>query len=77
MTRPDLDKIPGRPETDPLTDPERAWMRTYETSLNRRASVEEILTSVANGKRDLLSRDECQALAAKLGVPDDFTKAPV
>jgi len=68
----ETDKRPGRPEAGPLTDAERAWMRSYETSLNRRAAVEEVLFNVANGKRGPLTRDECRDLALKLGVPDDF-----
>jgi len=76
MERVDLDKKPGRPKTGPISEAERTWMRSYETSLNRRAAVEEVLTSVANGKRGPLSQDECRALAAKLGVPDDFTSPP-
>jgi len=68
----EVEKRPGRGETGPLTYAERAWMRSYEVSLNRRVAVEELLIAVANGKRDLLSREECRELAAKLGVPDDF-----
>lgn len=70
----DLDKRPGRQADGPLSDAERAWMRSYETSLNRRAAVEEVLIAVANGKRDLLTREECRGMAAKLGVPDNFTQ---
>lgn len=42
---------PGRGETGPVTDKERAWMRHYELSLNRRAEVEQALHDVANLKR--------------------------
>ncbi len=66
----ELDKRPARGETGPVTGKERDWMRSYEVSLNRRADVEDVLTSVANGKRGPLSQDECRELAAKLGVPD-------
>ncbi|MDB5596210.1 MAG: hypothetical protein JWM36_3171 [Hyphomicrobiales bacterium] len=35
----------------------------------RRAPIEETLLAVASGKRDLLTREECKAIAARLGVP--------
>jgi hypothetical protein len=57
-----------RPETGPVSDKERAWMRHYELSLNRRAEVEQVLFDVANGKRGALSIDECRTLAMKLGM---------
>lgn len=34
--------------------------------------VENALTQLATGKRDLLSPDECRKLALKLGVPDCY-----
>ena len=40
-------------------------------ALNRRAAVEQILLNVANGKRDMLTKDECRELAHKLGIPDE------
>jgi hypothetical protein len=40
--------------------------RNYGTSLNRRAEVESVLLNIANGKRPLLTPDECRALASKL-----------
>lgn len=58
----------ARGEIGPVTDKERAWMRHYELSLNRRAEVEQVLFDVANGKRDTLSTEECWALALKLGM---------
>ena len=47
----------------------RRWMDQYEKSLNARASAEQTLFDVANGKREALTRDECRELALKLGVP--------
>jgi hypothetical protein len=38
-------------------------------SLNRRAEVEQVLFDVAAGKRPMLTREECRALALKLGTP--------
>jgi hypothetical protein len=37
--------------------------------LNRRVEVENVLLSVASGKRQPLTPDECKALAYKLGMP--------
>ncbi len=71
----DLDKIPGRPNNGPLSPAERVAFRELEIALNRRAAVEEVLTSVANGKRGPLTPEECRALAAKLGTPPTFAKA--
>lgn len=58
----------GRGEEGPVTEQERAWMRHYELSLNRRAEVEQVLFNVANGKQEALTPDECRALALKLGM---------
>jgi len=52
-----------------LTSDERAWMRSYELSLNARAKVEQELIDCANGKRDLPDAEQCREWAAKLGVP--------
>lgn len=41
-------------------------------ALNRRAVVEQVLLDVANGKRDLPTREECRKLALKLGVPEEY-----
>lgn len=48
------------------------WCRDYEVSLNRRVDVSNVLGSVASGKRDLLTREECKELAAKLEVPVEW-----
>lgn len=37
--------------------------------LNRRVDVENVLLNVAAGKRPMLTREECRALALKLGTP--------
>lgn len=47
-------------------------IRNSGSELNRRVEVESVLLSVAAGKRDLLSKDECRQLAYKLGVPGEF-----
>lgn len=44
-------------------------IRSYAASLNRRVDVENVLFAVAAGKRPMLSREECRALALKLGTP--------
>lgn len=44
--------------------------RNHGKALNRRVDVENVLISVAQGKRDLLTREECQQLANKLGMTD-------
>lgn len=67
----DVDKMPGRPNNGPLSPAERVAFRDLELALNRRVAVEEVLTAVANGKRDLLTREECRGLALKLGVPGE------
>lgn len=46
--------------------------RDYGNRLNRSVDVESALLSVATGKRDPLSPDECRALAIKLGVPQCY-----
>lgn len=51
-------------EKDNLPD----WVWKF---LNRRVSVEEVLFSVANGNRPMLTKEECYDLAMKLGVPDN------
>jgi hypothetical protein len=45
------------------------FAKSWAKQLNRRVEVENVLFAVAAGKRDLLSRDECRALAYKLGNP--------
>lgn len=44
----------------------------YAKDLNKRAEVESVLWSVAAGKREALTKDECRQLALKLGVPDSY-----
>jgi hypothetical protein len=44
----------------------RLW-RNLDAMINRRVAVEVVLFDVANGKRALLTRDECRVLALKLG----------
>lgn len=44
------------------------FLRNHAKSLNRRVEVENVLAEVAAGKRPLLTRDECRALARKLGT---------
>lgn len=44
------------------------YLRTAAKGLNRRVDVENALAEVAAGKRPLLTRDECRALAVKLGT---------
>lgn len=48
--------------------------RNYGARLNRAVAVEEELIRVANGKRGLLTPDECRDLAIKLGVPDCYRR---
>jgi hypothetical protein len=51
-------------------------IRNSGDMLNRRVEVENVLLSVAKGKRPPLTPDECKALACKLGVPScEITKA--
>lgn len=42
--------------------------KEYATALNRRVEVEAVLIDIGAGKRDLPTREECAALAIKLGV---------
>jgi len=44
------------------------FARSWAASLNRRVEVENTLMEVATGKRPILTREECRALACKLGV---------
>jgi hypothetical protein len=44
-------------------------IRSYASRLNRCVEVENVLFAVAAGKRPMLTRDECRALAMKLGTP--------
>ena len=44
------------------------FMRSHYKSLSRRVDVENTLLDVANKKRDILTREECRALALKLGT---------
>ncbi|MCP1675495.1 hypothetical protein J2T57_002645 [Natronocella acetinitrilica] len=49
----------------------RVWRNVGE-DLNRRASVEAQLFSMASGKSPLPDADKCRELALKLGVPDAY-----
>lgn len=49
-----------------------ATFRDYGNRLNRSVEIENALWSVAAGKREPLSADECRKLALKLGVPDCY-----
>ncbi|HET8762048.1 MAG TPA: hypothetical protein VFM12_01435 [Gemmatimonadales bacterium] len=53
----------------------RSW-RSYAQYLNRRVNVENILAAVAQGKRPLLTRDECRELARYLGTRDYTLTVP-
>lgn len=44
-------------------------LRHHGDELNRRVEVENVLLAVAAGKRPMLTKEECKALAYKLGVP--------
>ena len=44
-------------------------IRSYANRLNRCVDVENVLLAVASGKRQILTREECRALAVKLGTP--------
>ena len=44
-------------------------IRSYAAALNRRVEVENELFAVAAGKRPMLTREECRALAIRLGTP--------
>lgn len=44
------------------------YLRTAARGLNRRVEVENVLAEVGAGKRPALTRDECRALATKLGT---------
>ena len=48
--------------------------KDYSKRLNRTVDVEAVLCQVANGKRPLLTAQECKELADKLGIPSDFRK---
>lgn len=43
-------------------------IRNHGEALNRRVDVENVLLAVANGKREMLTQDECRTLAYKLGM---------
>jgi len=45
-------------------------LRYHGKELNRRVTVENILFSMAAGKRPLPDREECRKLAMKLGTPE-------
>ena len=47
--------------------------RGFGDHLNRRVEVENVLLACAAGKRPMLTREECRALAFKLGVPSSLS----
>lgn len=42
---------------------------SYYACVEKRVPVEQLLFNVANGKRDLLTREECRKVALYLGDP--------
>lgn len=66
--------VPKRDLAAALEEKKRAEARNREwaPSLNRRAEVEQVLFDCAQGKRALPTREECHALATKLGVPEEW-----
>lgn len=54
-------------EMDKLHDELDRRHEEYSKALNRRVDVENTLAAVAAGKREPLTREECKALAQKLG----------
>ena len=46
--------------------------KDYAALLNRSVEVETVLLAGAAGKREMVSPEECLALAYKLGVPAEF-----
>ena len=47
------------------------FVQSMEASLKRRTEVEQVLFDAAAGKREMLTCEECRALALKLGTPDE------
>ena len=47
-------------------------LRHQAEALNRRAEIEAILIDMSKGKRPLPTREECFALAMKLGTPKAY-----
>lgn len=62
-----LDRIVA--ELAAAQDEARKRHEEYAKTLNKRVDVENALLAVATGKRELLTREECRALAYKLGQP--------
>lgn len=48
-----------------------SFLRNYNRELNRRVEIENELIDIANGKRPIPSRDDCQVMALKLGTPKE------
>ena len=59
-----------RAELNEAKEKNEAMHKMMSQWLNRRASVEDVLYSVAAGKRGALTPEECREMAIKLGVPD-------
>jgi hypothetical protein len=49
-------------------------IRNHGDELNRRVTVENVLLEVADGKREMLTKGECRALAYRLGMPTQKSK---
>lgn len=49
-------------------------IRTHAAQMSARVDVENTLLDVAAGKRPMLSREECRAMAMKLGVPAHWNR---
>jgi hypothetical protein len=47
----------------------QAALKDHASRLNRCAAIEQELIDIANGKRDLPTREECRELALRLGDP--------
>lgn len=48
------------------------WIRQYEVSLDRRATVEQELWNVYNGKTEIPEREQFKKWAQQLGVPVEW-----
>lgn len=53
----------------------RSLSELWAKELNRRAVVEQTLWDIANGKRDVPTREECREWAVKLGVAPELMDA--
>lgn len=71
----DIIRVPI-PEPWPAPPPiaSASQSRITADELNKRAEVESILLNVYAGKRPMLTREECKALAFRLGVPSEYQR---